>query len=148
MKVVGHGVPFDIIEDAYKAARGFYALPPEEKAKCDKGLGYGAGGYNAMGVERVSATASKPDGSALLGAEKARPPDLVESMVIKRRPDDLFPDGVPRFREATERYHDELVRLLRTMMRITACSLDLPLDTFDAEYFGEGGVGPELGMGG
>lgn len=77
--IVGHGVPDDVIEASYSTARRFFTLSPEEKRRCDLGRGYGPGGYTAQGGERVSATASRPDGSALLGAAHARPPDRVES---------------------------------------------------------------------
>jgi len=98
-------------------------------------------------VERVSATASRADGSELLGADKARPPDRVESMIIKRRGDgtDVSPERLEEWTSVMYGYHDEMLRLLRTILRLTACSLDLPLDYFDPYYFGENGVGPKFG---
>ena len=42
--MVGHGVPDEVIEAAYRAARGFFALPTAEKRRCDLGRGYGAYG--------------------------------------------------------------------------------------------------------
>jgi len=111
-QVVGHGVPDAAIEDAYSTARAFFDQPPEKKRKCDLGKGYGAGGYTAQGGERVSATASKPDGSALLGAEKSRPPDRVESMIVHRLPGDVIPESVEGYKDVMYRYHDELKKLL------------------------------------
>jgi isopenicillin N synthase-like dioxygenase len=134
-QLVGHGVPDDVIEAAYSAARGFFDLSDQEKRKCDLGLGYGPGGFTAQGVERVSATASKPDGSALLGAAKARPPDRVENMLVHRRPTDVIPEGVTGYQKAVHNYYDEMLKVLRAIMRLTACALDLPLDYFEPHYF-------------
>jgi len=133
-QVVGHGVPDAAIEDVYRAARAFFAQPPEAKRKCDLGKGYGFGGYSAQGVERVSATASSADGSSLLGAAKARPPDRVESMVVHKQPADAMPENVVGFRDATYQYHDEMRTLLGCLMSLTACALGLPPRYFEP-YF-------------
>mmetsp|Transcript_14661 Transcript_14661/g.23067 ORF Transcript_14661/g.23067 Transcript_14661/m.23067 type:complete len:379 (+) Transcript_14661:103-1239(+) len=134
-QIVGHGVPDEVIEKAYTVVRKFFELPFEEKKKCDLGLGYGPGGFTPQGVERVSGTASRPDGTSILGAEKARPPDYVENMLVHRRPTDVIPAGVDGYREAVYSYHDEMSRLLRTIMRLTAVCLDLPIDFFDTYFF-------------
>lgn len=145
--VVGHGVPDDVIEDAYRIARQFFSLPQEVKSSCDLGKGYGAGGYIAQGGERVSSTASLPDGSKLLGAARARPPDRVESMIVHRKSTDVIPAEVEGYAQVVNRYHDELAKVLRLIMRLTACSLELPMDHFEPHFFGEGGVGAESCIG-
>lgn len=131
--ITGHGVPDKVIEDAYSKAKTFFELPAATKQKYDLGKGYGAGGFTSQGVERVSATASRPDGSAL-GSHTARPPDRVESMVAHKRPHDTMPD-IEGYREAIYNYFDELTRLLKDIMSLTACALDLPLDYFFESYF-------------
>lgn len=141
-QITGHGVPDEAIEEAYGVAKRFFRLSAAEKAKSNLGRGYGPGGYCPQGVERVSATASRPDGSALLGADQARPPDRVENMIVHRRPEDVIPADVPGYEEAVYRYHDELTRLLRVLMRLTAASLDLPRDHFEAHFSGEDSSGP------
>lgn len=62
---------------------------------------------------------------------------------MHRRPTDVIPDLVEGYQAILYRYHDEMVRLLRALMHLTACALDLPPSYFDPEFFGEGGVGPE-----
>lgn len=145
-QVVGHGISDEVIEETYSSARRFFSQSPEDKRLCDLGKGYGAGGYTAQGVERVNATASRPDGSSLLGAEKARPPDRVESMVIHKQPSDLMPSKVEGFESSVYRYHEEMTGMLRSVMRITACALDMPLDHFDSYFFNEGATGPHEKM--
>lgn len=139
-QVVGHGVPNEVLETAYNAAERFFALPAAEKSTADLGRGYGAGGFTAQGVERVSATASRPDGSQLLGAAQARPPDRVENMLVHRRPSDVIPAGVEGYEAAVHGYFDEMVRVLRGLMRLTAAALDLPLDHFDPHFFADDGA--------
>lgn len=135
-QVAGHGVPATVIEEAYRAARKFFTLTPEEKQRYNKGRGYGFGGFVPQGVERVSATVSAPDGSEL-GAKrhKPRPPDLVENIVFEDKPEkDVLPD-VPGFETAVRAYHAALVELLRAVMALTALALDLPATHFETYYF-------------
>jgi len=51
-QIVGHGVPRNIQDDAFKAAAAFFALPQEEKMKLDKTKPGAAGkGYEIMGTQ-------------------------------------------------------------------------------------------------
>eukprot|EP00428_Durinskia_dybowskii_P036864 CAMPEP_0170280322 /NCGR_PEP_ID=MMETSP0116_2-20130129/40172_1 /TAXON_ID=400756 /ORGANISM="Durinskia baltica, Strain CSIRO CS-38" /LENGTH=370 /DNA_ID=CAMNT_0010531647 /DNA_START=15 /DNA_END=1124 /DNA_ORIENTATION=+ len=134
-QVIGHGVPDAAIEETYAVARRFFLLPAVEKQQSDLGLGYGANGYTKQGMEQVSATGSMPDGSGMMGVDRARPPDRVESFVVKGRSPQAMPAGVGGFRDAVLRYYDEMGRLLRSILRLTACSLDLPLDFFEQNHF-------------
>eukprot|EP00930_Biecheleria_cincta_P070322 TRINITY_DN57964_c0_g1_i1.p1 TRINITY_DN57964_c0_g1~~TRINITY_DN57964_c0_g1_i1.p1 ORF type:complete len:375 (+),score=60.36 TRINITY_DN57964_c0_g1_i1:50-1126(+) len=134
-QIVGHGVPDSVIEAAHDAARRFFKLPEAEKRKCDLGKGYGAGGFTAQGGERVSATASQQPTGEVLGAGNARPPDRVESMVVHGTQEVVIPEGVDGYEAAVHGYHDELVKLLRAIMALTACSLDLPFDYFEPYFF-------------
>lgn len=132
-QAIGHGVPDDVIENAYATAQKFFQLPFEEKSRCDTGKEYGASsGFTARGKERVSATATEVPDSKVLGAEATRPPDNVESMIFLGREDDVVPDE--GYREVMQRYREELRRLLLTTMSLTAVSLDLPMNYFD-KYF-------------
>lgn len=133
-QIRGHGVPDKVIEDAYSTARRFFGLSPEEKGRCDLGKGYGPGGFTPQGSERVSATLSKPDGSELQGAARARPPDRVESMLVHRRSSDVLPSVVEGYKEAVYSYCDHMEGLLRAIMSLTACSLELPLLYFEEHF--------------
>lgn len=132
-QIVGHGVADEVIDAAHSSGQRFFRQSAADKEECNLGLGYGAGGYTSQGVERVCATVSNPDGSGL--TDMGRPPDLVESMVVRGLPDDKFPEGVPGFREASLVYFDEMTRLLRVMMRLTALSLDEDPHFFDRFFF-------------
>ncbi|CAE8624185.1 unnamed protein product [Polarella glacialis] len=133
-QVTGHGVPDDAIEAAYGAARRFFSLPAEGKLRCDLGKGYGFGGFTAQGKERVSATASEQPDGQVLGSEAARPPDRVESMVVYGTEEDLVPSGVEGYKDAVHGYHDGMKQLLKVVMALTACSLDLDFDYFEPFY--------------
>ncbi|CAK8998605.1 unnamed protein product [Durusdinium trenchii] len=134
-QATGHGIQDEVIEEAYAVARQFFTLPVEAKQRCDTGKAYGASsGYTGPGAERVSATATElPDGK-VLGSEKARPPDRVESMIFYGREEDVVPEEVKNYREVMKRYYEELRGLLLASMALTAASLELPLNYFD-RYF-------------
>ena len=48
--IVGHGIPNEVIEDAYAAVREFFALPLEVKQRYETRTG-GARGYTSFGIE-------------------------------------------------------------------------------------------------
>jgi isopenicillin N synthase-like dioxygenase len=80
--IIGHGIPEEVVDDAYKGAKEFFGRPQDEKMAQCFGKGYGAGGFTPVGGERVSAT---------LKEGPTRPPDLVENLLVHKRETDAIP---------------------------------------------------------
>ena len=99
--IVGHGIPEPVVNEAYAAAKHFFSLPREEKMAYCFGRGYGAGGYTPVGGERVSTTQREVP---------ARPPDLVENLLVHRRESDAIP-------HTPENYKLVMYRLVHTRGR-------------------------------
>ncbi|MBV8187151.1 MAG: isopenicillin N synthase family oxygenase [Alphaproteobacteria bacterium] len=117
--IVNHGVPSELIGDAFAANRRFHALPIEEKLRIK--LNRWHRGYQALG-------GSKLVSSARFAA--ARHPNQLESFFLRHEVDPADPSfmvrplqgpnqwpGDPRFCEAVERYDramcDAGMRLLK-----------------------------------
>mmetsp|Transcript_129 Transcript_129/g.314 ORF Transcript_129/g.314 Transcript_129/m.314 type:complete len:323 (-) Transcript_129:150-1118(-) len=123
--IVGHGIPESVITEAYDVAKGFFGLPVEEKMAYCFGRGYGAGGYTPVGGERVSTTQTEVP---------ARPPDLVENLLVHKRDSDAIPSTPENYKEVMYRYWDHVSTLLRGLMELSAVALDLPQDFFHPSF--------------
>lgn len=131
----GHGVPEAVTDGVWRAAKGFFALPPEEKARV--AAPYPGYPYGWLGPKREALARSKGEDT---------PPDLKESfnggpLTVPEGMDDpeamafcyqptLWPD-MPGFRTAWETYYRAMEDLAARVMRAFAESLDLRRDHFD-----------------
>lgn len=131
----GHGVAQEVIDGVWHAAQGFFALPPEDKARV--AAPYPGYPYGWLGPRREALAMSR--------GEKT-PPDLKESfnggpLTVPVGMDDpeamafcyqptLWPD-LPGFRAAWETYYRAMEDLAARVMRAFAEALVLPRDHFD-----------------
>jgi isopenicillin N synthase-like dioxygenase len=136
LAVTGHGVPSEIIDGAWTAARQFFDLPLAEKLEVKmpyEGYPYGYAGLQAEALAKS------------MGEEA--PPDLKESFSIGPldRPARLehdpatdfslaanqWPRRPAQFRDAWSAYYRAMDGLAQKMMRIFAVALDLPEGFFN-----------------
>ena len=121
-----HGIPQQLIDEAYDAFKAFFALPEETKKKYHVPGGGGARGYTPFGVET---------------AKDSKHFDLKEFWHIGREiPDDspyrgvmppnLWPDEVPGFRKKGYALYQALDDLGSQVLRALALHIDLPEDFF------------------
>lgn len=142
LTVIGHGVPAEVIDDAWTSARAFFDLPLAQKlevAMPHPGYPYG---YSPLAGETLARSLSV-DGSPTSTAA----PDLKESFAIGpvdrpthqiTDPDESFawsanqwPVALPRLQVAWERYFREMSDLAARLMRLMANGLGLPTGHFD-----------------
>ena len=139
LAVVEHGVPSEITDAAWQAARLFFDLPLDKKLEVRMPYNGYPYGYAPLEAEMLAVS---------LGKET--PPDLKESFSIgplRRPPRPLFsagddqesafryaPNQWPRepaeLRPAWSTYYKEMEKLAATIMRIFALALDLPENFF------------------
>jgi isopenicillin N synthase-like dioxygenase len=131
-----HGVSELLVDNVFKEAAAFFALPAEQKAEVDKAKSKANRGYEPLQGQTLEAGA---------------PPDLKEGYYIgpEHSPDDprvvagMFNHGAnqwpaqrPSFRRVMQAYLDVMVDLSARMMSGIALSLALPEDYF-ADYCGD-----------
>ena len=131
--VTNHGVSEALVDDVFREAAGFFALPAEQKAAVDKAKSKANRGYEPL------------QGQTL---EPGAPPDLKEGYYVgpEHSPDDprvvagMFNHGAnqwpaqrPSFRPVMMTYLAVMLDLASRMMRGIALSLDLPENYF-AQY--------------
>lgn len=130
--ICNHGVPADLIAQAFALSEAFFALPDEAKWRVDKAYSPCNRGYEPLRAQVLEANA---------------PPDLKESFYIGvDLPEDdprvlagkfnhgpnQWPADVPGFRPVMERYFSEMTALVKVLMRGLALSLDLDEHYFDS----------------
>ncbi len=134
--ITGHEVPDDRIRAAFTQGRAFFHLPLDEKMRIKRpGPGISRG-YNSLAGQSLGLTIGR----------KA-PPDLMESLgfgpletdndpywtqgfgPVHAHPN-LWPAGLPRFRQAVSDYWRAMEMLSARLMQIFALALDLEKDFF------------------
>ena len=117
----GHGIPQQLIDDAYNAFVAFFALPDEVKKQYHIPGGGGARGYTPFGVET---------------AKDSKHFDLKEFWHVGREirdakyadvmPANVWPTEVAEFRERALALYDALDALGSRVLRALALNLGLP----------------------
>ncbi|MDP5459276.1 isopenicillin N synthase family oxygenase [Alishewanella sp. SMS8] len=125
--ISGHGIPDEVVENTYKVIKQFFALPTELKASYAKPEQGGARGYTAVGVEK---------------AKDSNHPDLKEFWHVGRELDgaaphpslypNMWPAGVPGFKEASSTLFTELEKLGNRVLEALALYLQQ-----DQHYFAD-----------
>ena len=142
LTVVGHGVPDEVLSDAWTTARAFFDLSLEQKlqvAMPHPGYPYG---YSPVAGETLARSLTV-DGVPPPRAA----PDLKESFAIGpvdpptheiTDPDESFawsanqwPAALPQLKIAWERYFREMSALAERLLRLMADGLQLPTHHFD-----------------
>ena len=135
--IVNHDVPRDLVARAFDEARRIHALDAGTK----KTLRLNEHNNGYMAIARYTVQMSElNDGAA---------PDLNEAFFVKRErpPDDplrrsghrfagpnVWPEGLPGFREIVLAYTDAIDQFARRMLPAVAVALDLPAHWFDAAF--------------
>jgi isopenicillin N synthase-like dioxygenase len=109
-----HGVAQSVVDDLFAQAQAFFALPPEAKTRT---AGYSAAGYRAL--------------------DPTQPADLKEG--FRAGPDfngprNVWPNEIPRLREAVVAYHQVAATVCSQVMQAVAVSFGLPDGYFAAAH--------------
>jgi isopenicillin N synthase-like dioxygenase len=128
--ITNHGVSEKLVDDVFREAAGFFALPADEKAEIDKAKSKANRGYEPLRGQTL---------------EPGAPPDLKEGFYVgpEHGPGDprvvagMFNHGAnqwprqrPNFRPVMTAYRDVMLDLAERMMCGLALSLDLPENYF------------------
>ena len=131
--ISGHGIPAELLAQAFSVAQGFFALP--ETAKATVAVNTDQRGWMAQGMSQL-AGASTHDLKEVFfwGTETAADdPDLRAGkplVALNQWPCDVFPQLETDLRP----YYDALCGVARDVMAAVAVSLDQPADFFDRYY--------------
>ena len=136
LTVVGHGVPEQVVDDAWRTSTAFFDLPLEQKMRVAMprpGYPYG---YSPVAGETLAASLgndSHPDLKQSFAIGPVDPPhhtfaDPDEEFAWSAN---LWPDELPAMRTAWEAYYREMSALAARLLRVMALALELPEGYFD-----------------
>jgi isopenicillin N synthase-like dioxygenase len=123
----GHGIPGELIDEAYAAFKAFFALPQDVKQRYHLAGSGGARGYTGFKVETAKDSAY-PDLKEFwhIGREIDRASPLAAVM-----PPNLWPEEVPGMRGAGYALYEALDNLGRRVLAALALHIGLEEDFFD-----------------
>ncbi|MBI1733777.1 MAG: isopenicillin N synthase family oxygenase [Candidatus Rokubacteria bacterium] len=135
--LVNHGVPRDLVERTFAEARRFHAQPHDAKMRLrmnEHNNGYMAMGRYAVWTSDVNAN-DKPDLNEAFFVRRERAPDDPLLRANRRfAGPNVWPDGLPGFRDTVLAYIASVDALARRFLPVCATALDLPADHFDAAF--------------
>ena len=131
--IVGHGVDLSLQQRLEEVSRQFFAQDADRKTEIAMSRGGRAWrGYFPVGGELTSGLPDQKEG-IYFGAELGRDHPLVESKTPLHGPN-LFPNGIPQFRETVLDYMAAMTRLGHVLMTGIALSLGLTESYFADHY--------------
>ncbi|RPD56123.1 Clavaminate synthase-like protein [Lentinus tigrinus ALCF2SS1-7] len=128
--VKNHGIPEETISSTVEAAKRFFALPSSTKMAMDIHKTPNFKGYTALLGENTN-----PENRGDLhegfdiGWEEPTGTSRADDGAMTG--ENVWPDGLPGFREAVLEYYHAAVRLGQSLFPLFALALDLPEDFFD-----------------
>jgi len=120
--IVGHGVPSSVIDDAFAAARAFFALPSDVKETLAIGTHGANRGYVGCGVESLDEHA---------GPDRKEAYNLIWTDARSATPN-LWPP-LPHWRERATACFDAMLAVGRRLHAAFALDLGLASDFFDRQ---------------
>lgn len=132
--LAGHGVPDQVIDGVWQAAEGFFAQPPEAKARVappNPGDPYGWLGPNTEALAKSRGEETPPDLKESFNGGPASVPEGLtdkDALAFCYAPTP-WPD-LPGFEAAWRSYYAEMERLAGRVMAMFAAALGLPEDFF------------------
>lgn len=135
--LAGHGVPQDVIDAAFRAAREFHALPLEDKLPVtldENNIGYLAVNQSIQGASTVhKATRPNYNESFFVTHDRGpEHPDVLAGKPLRGR--NRWPAGREGMRAAMMRYFKALEAVGERMLPVLARALDMPAGYF-APFF-------------
>ncbi|CDO72161.1 hypothetical protein BN946_scf184970.g13 [Trametes cinnabarina] len=128
--VKDHGIPEQVITNAVAAAKRFFALPQPAKDALDIHKSANFKGYTALLGEN-SNPANRGDLHEGFDIGWEDPTGASRADDGAMTGENVWPDGLPGFREAVLAYYHAAVNLGKSLFPLFALALDLPEDFFD-----------------
>lgn len=133
----GHGVPFDLIDAAFRECERFHAQPMDDKLALrinEHNIGYMPMGGSIARSSKINNN-TRPSVNEAFFLRRDRTPDDPDVIAGKRlRGLNQWPPNLPGFKEVALAYMGALENLGRRLVPIYAVALDLPADYFDAMF--------------
>ncbi len=126
--LVEHGVPPELLSQAYAVARETFALASEQKQAYEDTAAGRERGYTSFGVEHALDSAA-PDLKEFWHVGRTLPADHVERLAGRIQPN-RFPSEVPRFAPTFQRLFSSMESLAHALLGGVGEYLGLPLDFF------------------
>ncbi|POY74126.1 hypothetical protein BMF94_2938 [Rhodotorula taiwanensis] len=125
--ISNHGVPQDVLDNAFGQAKQFFSQPMEKKLEIDQSKGNSFKGYVPLKGENVD-----PESRGDMHEAVDFGPEQGAAMSAEQTSGNMWPsaEDLPDFRPAIERAINEILALGQRLFPLFALALDLPEDFF------------------
>jgi len=137
--LINHGVPDELVARTFAEAKRFFDLPLEKKLEISIDRSPCHRGWFAVGGENLDPAKQREGGDLKEGLKIGRDLAPDHPLVLAGTPlhgPNLWPEGLPGWREAMQAYYDAMSDLGREVMRAFALALDLEEDFFEDKLTG------------
>ena len=128
--VANHRVAPELSSKVRRAAETFFALPADAKLALHFEKASKQRGYIPLRAESTDPSAPSDHKEALDFTFPIPPVGVSDPVAHRMYGENLWPSGLPQFRETIESYFDEMIRLGRVLFETIASSFELPRDYF------------------
>lgn len=125
--VKDHGMDTTLIEEGWKLARAFFALPEERKRRYDAQANGGQRGYTAFGRE-IAKGASENDLKEFWHIGRTLPADHALNSAM---PSNIWPEEIEQFESVFSRLYAEFDRVGARILSAISLYLGMPENWFD-----------------
>ncbi|MDP6390795.1 MAG: 2-oxoglutarate and iron-dependent oxygenase domain-containing protein [Alphaproteobacteria bacterium] len=136
--LAGHGVKQDLVDRVFAATREFHALSEDAKLAIrqnEHNVGYMPLRTSVNRANAFDKVADNPNVVEALFLKRELPADHPDVIAGKPfRTTNLWPGGLPGFRETCLEYCATMAALCARMLPVYAMALDLPADFFDEAF--------------
>jgi isopenicillin N synthase-like dioxygenase len=135
--VTNHGVPLDVVNDAFQVGKNIFDLPLEQKHLIDKRQSPYFRGWEAEGAEYTNNNPDIREQVDLWSEQTPRARDIEPIYLRLLGPNQWLPEAVlPDSQEIMTRWFSETGNLANKLLSLLAIGLRLPEDYF-AQYFSD-----------
>lgn len=125
VRVVGHGVPSELIRDTLTSFESFFSLPPSDKKKCGGALG-GQRGYTPFGLEHARNHSIGDQKEFFHVGQESIPQKALKGQYLKNQ----WPTEIPELKENVLALYAALEEVSIQLLVGLALAYDLPQHTF------------------
>ncbi|WP_392507499.1 isopenicillin N synthase family dioxygenase [Naumannella halotolerans] len=132
--LTGHGVPQELIDQVLEVSRRFFALPEADKLAIENVNSPQFRGYARFGNELTNGQTDWREQVDIGPEREPVPPGEDVPDFARLEGPNQWPEALPEFRTAFERWHDELHAVGLKLMRAWASALGVDSAVFDEAF--------------
>lgn len=131
--VINHGVDYELVSNMFLQMKSFFDLSPGSKERIEIHKSPYMRGYFSEGADKSDGVL----GDIKEGFDMASDLALDDPYVVAKLPfygPNVWPVELPEFKSVMTEYHAKMLMLGKSLLRVFALALNMPIDYFDDKF--------------